>query len=217
MRIAVVAYEGFNELDVFANLHLLGRASRIRPEAHMHVQLVGHTPQLRSMYGVDATCQPLSLAREADAVVIGSGGTQAAVRDPGFMAGLRLDPRRQLIASQCSGALVLERLGLLAGSPVCTDATYRPQLEAAGLEVLDQPFFARDNVGSAGGCFASAHLSTWVLWRLLGRTTAEGTLTSVAPVGQEASFVASVVSAVEPYVSNNCGDTKHRSPVDEAL
>jgi transcriptional regulator GlxA family with amidase domain len=157
------------------------------------------------MYGVEATCQPLALAREADVVVIGSGGTQAAVRDVRFMAELRLDSRRQLIASQCSGALVLERLGLLAGSPVCTDAMYRPQLEAAGVEVLDQPFFARANVGSAGGCFASAHLSTWVLWRLLGRTTAEGTLTSVAPVGQEASFVASVMAAVDPYVSETCG------------
>jgi transcriptional regulator GlxA family with amidase domain len=208
VRIAVVAYEGFNELDVFANLHVLGRASRIRTEARVHVQLVGHTQQLRSMYGVEATCQPLALAREADVVVIGSGGTQAAVRDLRFMAELRLDPRRQLIAAQCSGALVLERLGLLAGAPVCTDATYRPQLEAAGVEVLDQPFFARDNVGSAGGCFASAHLSTWVLWRLLGRTTAEGTLTSVAPVGQEASFVASVMAAVEPYVSETSGARK---------
>jgi transcriptional regulator GlxA family with amidase domain len=217
MRIAVVAYEGFNELDIFANLHVLGRASRIRPEAHVHVQLVGHAPQLRSMYGVEVICQPLALVREADAVVIGSGGTQCAVQDSRFMAELRLDPRRQLIASQCSGALVLQRLGLLVGSPACTDATYRPQLEAAGVQVLDQPFFARENVATAGGCFATAHLATWMLWRLLGRAAAEGTLTSVAPVGQEAGFVASVVAAVEPYASQTCRDLEHRGSVDEAV
>ena len=217
MRIAVVAYEGFNELDVFANLHVLGRASRIRPEAHLHVQLLGQTPQLRSMYGVETACQPLALLREADAVVIGSGGTQAAVRDLRFMAELSLNPRRQLIASQCSGALVLQRLGLLADGPACTDATYRPQLEAAGVQVLDQPFFARDNVASAGGCFATAHLSTWVLWRLLGRATAVGTLTSVAPVGREADFVTGVVDAVAPYVQETCGDFERRGFVDEAV
>jgi hypothetical protein len=51
-KIAVVAYEGFNELDVFANLHVLNRVARVWPGAHVQVQLEGNAPQLRSMYGV---------------------------------------------------------------------------------------------------------------------------------------------------------------------
>lgn len=202
MQIAVVAYDGFNELDVFANLHMLGRVSRVRPGAESSVQLAGQGARLRSMYGVEVACtRTLAFAREADVVVIGSGGTQAALRDAAFMAELRLDPCRQLIASQCSGALILHQLGLLAGAPACTDATYRPQLEAAGVRVLDQAFFARDNVATVGGCFAAAQLSAWVLWRMFDRATAEATLRSLAPVGREAAFSSSVLDAVAPYVA----------------
>jgi len=44
---------------------------------------------------------------------------------------LQLDPTRQLVASQCSGALLVARLGLLGDAPACTDAsTRRPKRNA---------------------------------------------------------------------------------------
>lgn len=43
-------------------------------------------------------------------MIVGSGvGTRELVRTPAVMAEPRLDPRRQVIAAQCSGALVLVR------------------------------------------------------------------------------------------------------------
>ncbi len=81
----------------------------------------------------------------------------------------RLDPSRQLIASQCSGALVLAKLGLLDDVPACTDLTTKPWVIAAGVEVLNQPFFAKDNVATAGGCLASHYLAAWIIARLDGQ------------------------------------------------
>lgn len=207
MRVAVLAYEGFNELDVFAHLHVLNRVARAWPEANLVAELVGATEQLRSMYGVQTNCQrPLAFVREADAVVIGSGGMLAAVEDPDFLTELRLDPSRQLIGAQCSGALLLARLGLVApGQPVCTDARYRPHLLAAGAQVLDQPFYAQDNVATSGGCLASAYLSAWIIARLVGVPAAVRTLESVAPVGEEPSYVAHVLAALEPYLPGSAG------------
>jgi transcriptional regulator GlxA family with amidase domain len=199
LRVAVVAYHGFNELDVFANLHILNRVTRVRPGIGVRAELVGPAEVVRSMYGVAATtARPLASAlTDADAVVVGSGGTLDAVDDPAFMAELqRLAPGRQLIASQCSGALVLQRLGLLGDHPACTDDLYRPHLEEAGVTVLDQPFVAHGNVGTAGGCLAAAHLSAWVLSRLADADAAADTLATVAPVGQQASFVAQVMDQV---------------------
>lgn len=81
----------------------------------------------------------------ADAVVVGSGiATREVVEDRAIMdVPKELDPQRQLIAAQCSGALVLAKLGLLHGVPACTDLTTKPWVIAAGVDVLNQPFFAR--------------------------------------------------------------------------
>ncbi|GIJ30025.1 hypothetical protein Vqi01_51870 [Micromonospora qiuiae] len=100
-----------------------------------------------------------------------------------------LDPSRQLIAAQCSGALVLAKLGLLDSIPACTDLTTKPWVIAAGVEVLDQPFFARDNVATASGCLASYYLAAWIITRLRGTEAAEGALHYVAPVGEKEEYI----------------------------
>jgi transcriptional regulator GlxA family with amidase domain len=41
--------------------------------------------------------------------------------DAALLAQIRLDPKRQPVGSQCSGTLLLAKLGLLKGSPACTD------------------------------------------------------------------------------------------------
>ncbi|GHJ47282.1 hypothetical protein Cs7R123_46240 [Catellatospora sp. TT07R-123] len=92
------------------------------------------TPSVTSMNGVEVTGQrPLEFVTEADAVLIGSGvRTRDVIADDRLLSLLPLDPSRQLIGSQCSGALVLARLGLLGTMPACTDLTSRPYVEAYG-------------------------------------------------------------------------------------
>lgn len=194
----MVAYNGFNELDLFANLHILNRLRRVRPEVGLVAEVAAPTPYVTSMNGVQVTAQqPLDAVAGADAVVIGSGGTAAAVEDQAFMSGLHLDADRQVVGSQCSGALVLARLGLLDHQPATSDDTTRPYLEAAGVTVLDQPLVAAGNIATAGGCFSSAHLSAWVIGRLLDAGAARDTLATVAPVGPDrASFVARIMQAI---------------------
>jgi putative intracellular protease/amidase len=118
--------------------------------------------------------QPLEFAARADAVILGSGRkTREMVDDPALMARLQLDPHRQWIASQCSGALVLIRLGLVAsGVPVCTDRKTQSWIEAAGYRVLDEPFHAAGRVATAGGCLASHYLAAWLIWSAAGRDVA---------------------------------------------
>src|SRR6185436_17572026 len=137
--------------------------------------IVCPTERVASMNGVVVQSHaPLSFAREADAVIIGSGiHTREIVRTPGLIAELKLDPLRQLIGAQCSGALVLAKLGLLADVPACTDSTTKPWVEEAGIEVLDQPFVAHGNVATAGGCLGSHYLAAWLIARLAGWDVAE--------------------------------------------
>ena len=105
--------------------------------------------------------------------------TREVVADPAIMGQLRhLDPSRQLLAGQCSGTLVLAKLGLLKDVPACTDLITKPWVIEAGIEVLNQPFFARDNVATPGGCLASHYLAAWVIARLEGSEAAESALQS---------------------------------------
>ncbi|MBB5926385.1 transcriptional regulator GlxA family with amidase domain [Streptomyces echinatus] len=72
------------------------------------------TPVVRSMNGVEVTGQrPMEYVTEAEAVLIGSGvKTRDVVADDQLISRLSLEPSRQLVGTQCSGALVLARLGL---------------------------------------------------------------------------------------------------------
>ena len=201
MRIAVLTFEGFNELDSFIASAMLNRVQKPRLEA----LIVCPSEKVASMNGVEVRAQaPLSFAREADAVVVGSGmRTRDIVRDQAIMSQIKLDPKRQIIAAQCSGALVLAKLGLLGGVPACTDTRTKPWVEEAGIEVLDQPFVAHGNVATAGGCLGSHYLAAWVIARLAGWKAAEAVVHYVAPVGQKDEYVARARAALAQYVTQH--------------
>jgi transcriptional regulator GlxA family with amidase domain len=203
VHIAILTFEGYNELDSLIALGVLNRVKR----AGWRVSIASPTPTVRSMNGVVIeSMASLEDACAADAVVVGSGlQTREVVADPVIMGQLRrLDPARQLLAAQCSGTLVLAKLGLLADVPACTDLTTKPWVIEAGVEVLDQPFFARGNVATAGGCLASHYLAAWLIARLEGAEAAESALHYVAPVGEKEEYVARAMRNITPYL--------HRQP-----
>ncbi|MEV2224915.1 AraC family transcriptional regulator [Nocardia vinacea] len=153
------------------------------------------------MRGAGESARDAPEASAADAVIVGSGAqTREVVADQELMARLRLDPSRQLLAGQCSGTLVLAELGLLDGVPACTDLTTKPWVQAAGVDVLEQPFFAKCNVATAGGCLASHYLAAWLIARLESVEAAESALHYVAPVGEKEDYVARAMRNISPYL-----------------
>ncbi|AZP21565.1 AraC family transcriptional regulator [Streptomyces aquilus] len=199
MHIAILTFEGYNELD---SLIALGVLNRVKTDGR-RVSIATPSPKVTSMNGV--TIEQMSTLEEAcaaDAVIVGSGiATREVVEDEAIMSVLRgLDPARQLIAAQCSGALVLARLGLLRDIPACTDLTTKPWVVAAGVEVLNQPFYARGNIATAGGCLASPYLAAWIIARLEGHDAAESALHYVAPVGEKEEYVERARGAITPYL-----------------
>jgi transcriptional regulator GlxA family with amidase domain len=140
-------------------------------------------------------------AGAADAGIVGRGmQTREVVADAALMAQLQLDPSRQLLGAQCSGTLLLARLGLLRDVPACTDLTTKPWVEDAGVAVLNQPFVASGNVATAGGCLASQYLAAWVIARLQGIEAARSALHYVAPVGEKDEYVARAMRNITPYL-----------------
>lgn len=194
MHVAILTFDGFNELD---SLIALGVLNRIRKPG-WRVSLCCPAAEVTSMNGVTVRAQSsLEDAGSADAVIVGSGvQTRAIVGDPALMGRLALDPDRQLIGAQCSGTLILAKLGLLGSVPACTDLTTRPWVQEAGVEVLNQPFHAQGNVATAGGCLASPYLAAWIIARAEGVEAARAALHYVAPVGEKEAYVANALAVI---------------------
>jgi putative intracellular protease/amidase len=97
MHIAILTFEGFNELDSLIALGILNRVK----EPDWRVSIASPTALVRSMNGVVMEAQAsLSEARAADAVIVGSGiWTREVVADAWLMA-----------ASQYLAAWVIARL-----------------------------------------------------------------------------------------------------------
>lgn len=198
MHTTILTFDGFNELDSMIALGILNRIKK----SGWRVTLCCPTPTATSMNGVTLQAQSsLADACAADVVLFGSGmKTRDIANDPAVMSQLKLDPARQLIGAQCSGTLMLAKLGLLQKIPACTDLLTKPWVVEAGVDVLNQPFYADGNVATAGGCLASQYLAAWVIARLEGLEAARSAMHYVAPVGEKEAYVERALSNITPYL-----------------
>ena len=198
MHIAILTFDGFNELDSMVALGILNRVKK--PD--WRVTLSCPTPTVTSMNGVRLHAQStLAEACQADAVLFGSGmKTRDIANDPSVMGQLQLDPARQLLGAQCSGTLMLAKLGFLKKIPACTDLLTKPWVQEAGVDVLNQPLYAAGNLATAGGCLASQYLAAWVIARLEGMDAAKAAMHYVAPVGEKDLYVERAVTNIAPYL-----------------
>jgi transcriptional regulator GlxA family with amidase domain len=198
MHIAILTFEGFNEID---SLVALGVLNRVRVEG-WRATIASPAPWVTSMNGVVMQSQTtLADANAADAVIVGSGVlTRELVLDAALMGQIQLDPARQLIGAQCSGTLMLAKLGLLNGVPACTDLTTKPWVQEAGVKVVNQPLIAHGNVATAGGCLSATYLAAWIIARLAGIEAAEAAIQYVAPVGEKDEYVARALRNLRPWL-----------------
>lgn len=198
MRIAIVTFDGFDEIDAFVTLGLLNRLGA----AGWRAEIASPATHVSSMNGVTVQAQrPLAFANEADAVILGSGLYARAIAEHGAVIDrLSLDPLRQSIGASSAGTLLLARLGLLADLPACTDAATRPWVVEAGVRVVDEPFHARGPIATAGGSLASPYLAAWLMARHAGFDAAAQALRPAAPGGDRDAWVAQLLAVVRPFV-----------------
>lgn len=187
MRIGLVIFDDFTDLDFFLPWDLLNRPRTMGITSDWKVEIIGDKPSHTSKAGlpVAVTCAP-EQASECDAVLFVSGpATRQLCRDQSWLGRFRLDPAKQIIAAMDSGALLLAAMGHLKGKSATTYPTAQAALQEMGVEVKIQSLVIEGNVATAAACLAAAELSEWILGRLLGTQGAEKVLTSVTPLSKQ--------------------------------
>ena len=188
MKICIVAFDDFTDLDIFLPWDVLNRVRLVGGHSDWNVKIVGTSDTHVSMAGLRIpTTGTLEEIRDAEAVIFGSGkGVQPLIRDEAYLDQLRsvLRPEVQVIGSMCSGALILAAVGLLQGKKATTYPTARTQLAAYGVEVVNESMVLQGKLATAAGCLAAEELSEWVIKELVGQEMADQVLRSVQPVGK---------------------------------
>ncbi len=198
MKVAILTFEGFNELDSFIAMGILNRLKT----KGLQAQITGPSPQITSMNGLKIDVQQqLEFANDADAVLFGSGiYTKQIVQDSAILNRIKLDPNKQLIGAQCSGTLLMAKLGLINNISACTDLTTKPWAIEAGVKIIDAPFHAEKNLSTAGGCLSSQYLAAWTIAKLLNEKAAEEAIFYTAPVGQKEEYVEMIMKMVKKFL-----------------
>jgi transcriptional regulator GlxA family with amidase domain len=198
MHISILTFDGYNELDSLIALGILNRVKK--PD--WRVTIASPSERVKSMNNVVIERHvSLQEACSADAIIFGSGmKTREVVANSEIMGQLKFNENTQILAAQCSGALILAKLGLLKNVPACTDVTTKPWVEEAGIEVLNQAFYAQGNIATAGGCLASHYLAAWVIAKLEGLAAAKNAIDYVAPVGEKSEYVERMLKNISPYL-----------------
>lgn len=183
MKVVIVAFDGFTDIDVFLPWDLLNRV-KLR-HADWQVKIIGSKATHRSVCGIELPMQgDLTECATADVVFFASGpGTRAIIKDPEQLKQYQLNADTQLICSMCSGSLILAALGLLDGQKATTYPTSAEILRTYNVEVVELPLVVNGNIATAAGCLAAISLVSWIIDTKLNVQIREDVIASVQPVG----------------------------------
>lgn len=178
MKISIVTFDDFTDLDLFILWDLLNRVE----DADWQVKLLGDKAAHVSSTGIEVKMhEQLEEANSSDAVLFCSGkGTRRKMTDEKFLGKFRLDENRQLIGAIDSGALLLGALGFLKGRRATSypSAEIKRALETFGATVVWQSFVREGNIATAAQCLSGKYLAGWVIERLAGSEAKEKALQS---------------------------------------
>jgi transcriptional regulator GlxA family with amidase domain len=185
-----LVFDGFDDLDTVGPLEVLSNAGF----APTLVRPAGTATTVRSAHGLQLTVDDqLTLDAVPQLLLIPGGGWldgAAGVRDqteselPGLLA--RLHARGTVLASVCTGAMLLAAAGLVNGRPAVTNHNALADLAASGADVRADARVVDDgDIVTGGGPGAGLDLALRLVARFRGEAVAAAVANALEyrPVG----------------------------------
>jgi transcriptional regulator GlxA family with amidase domain len=176
MRCEVLLYDGFDELDALAPWEVLSEVARAREDVEAaQVSVDGDAP-VRASHGALITPHR-ALSEQIDLLVVPGGGWNDRSRSGAWSEVERgvlpeaIRTRHEngaVVASVCTGAMLLAAAGLLTGRPAITHHGAIDDLEAAGAKVVHARVVDDGDVVTAGGVTSGLDLVLHLVERFFG-------------------------------------------------
>ena len=186
MKIALITFDNFTDLDLILHWDILNRARSIGGMENWSVKILGTKPTHISTLGLPIpTSGMIEEAEDADGVIVTSGkGTRVLLDDRFYLSRIRLNPAKQIIGAQCSGSLVLGALGLIKGKKVSAYPPILPELKKYSVELVNSSLVIDNRLATASSCLAGQYLSKWMIESLAGSAVAQKVMETVSPIGE---------------------------------
>src|SRR5579864_470999 len=177
VKIDIAVFDGMDELDAIGPLEVLRSAAE--RGAAFDVQLVTSRPQpsIRCRHGLELV--PDGVSRPDADIVIFAGGGWIANSDRGVRAEVEskrwvpaieaAEARQTILASVCTGAMILASAGALKGRRATTHHGAVRDLAASGAVVADERVVDDGDRVTAGGVTSGIDLGLWLVERFAGK------------------------------------------------
>ena len=184
-RVALLAFEGMTLLDLVGPLDALRRIATMGFQRGFECEVVALTRPKDDdtvldvpVYAEDGLVVTVDRYRPSledfDVVVVPGGpGAHALAGAPDVAAYLETFPPNRLLASVCTGALLLGAAGRLRGRRATTHAKHLEALAAYGAEATTERVVEHGQIVTAGGVTAGIDLGLHLVRRLAGDEAAE--------------------------------------------
>ena len=174
-RFAFVAFEGMTLLDLVGVLDPISRIASMGFDPSASCEVVA-LREARVWSGAGSTLTAERVRPDlgdVDVLVVPGGpGTRALVHDSQALDWLRTFPENRLVASVCTGALLLGALGRLRGKRATTHANAMGELAAFGATAVSERVVDEGQVVTAGGVTSGLDLGVHLVRRLMGADVA---------------------------------------------
>lgn len=182
--IGMLAFTGMTLLDLVGPLDAVSRIATMGFDPTTSVEVVALTKpeddatvldvRVWSGFGLDLRAARYRPALDTfDVLVVPGGpGTRLLAGDASIAAYLRSFPDNRLVASVCTGALLLGAAGRLEGKRAATHASARGDLAAYGATATDERVVDEGQLVTAGGVTAGIDLGLHLVRRLAGDAVA---------------------------------------------
>jgi transcriptional regulator GlxA family with amidase domain len=177
MNVQIVIFNGFDELDAIAPHEVWHMARELKPEVEVQLVTLDGAKDITASNGLRVQAQGQLAAKRPDILVVPGGGwiTRSpmgawAEAQRGALTAKIAQLHREgvVMASVCTGAMLLSAAGLLKNRPATTNRGALDDLAAAGARVVRARVVDDGDVITAGGITSGLDLTLWLVERFLG-------------------------------------------------
>ena len=184
--IAIVVYDGFDELDAIGPYEVFSHAADAGADCEVSLVSLDPVDRVTASHGLriepDGGLESADGPERPDLLVVPGGGWSARDESAGaWVQAERGDLPDRLgafheagvtLASVCTGGMLLAHAGVLAGRPAVTHASALEDLADYAGEVVDARLVDDGDVLTAGGITAGIDLALHLVGREFGEKTA---------------------------------------------